>query len=64
MADITKCTNGGCPLASRCYRRTAPESRWQSWSSFSCRVTPQGPECDNFIETVTTVTTNCTLEAK
>ena len=31
MADITKCSGGGCPLKNNCYRYLASSSEWQSY---------------------------------
>jgi hypothetical protein len=34
MADITKCANEHCPSKEQCYRYTAPDGVWQSFSFF------------------------------
>ena len=33
MADITMCSGTGCDLKLKCYRHTAVQSDWQSWSA-------------------------------
>ena len=40
MSNITKCANTECPLAERCYRRTAiPHPHYQSWAEFKPTAT-------------------------
>ena len=34
MADISKCSGTGCKLKYHCFRYTAPDSYWQSYSDF------------------------------
>ena len=31
MPDISMCKGINCPLRIRCYRHTAPQSKYQSW---------------------------------
>jgi hypothetical protein len=37
MADITKCSTEKCKHSKTCYRKTAWESKYQSWSDFDCK---------------------------
>jgi hypothetical protein len=40
MADITKCSNGTCPIKHTCYRWTAPaDPLWQSYARFEPTIT-------------------------
>lgn len=35
MADITKCSQNGCPMADTCYRVKAEDNPfWQSWTNY------------------------------
>lgn len=34
MTDISKCRGEGCPIKESCYRFTAPNGYWQSYSDF------------------------------
>jgi hypothetical protein len=46
MADITKCSTEDCPLASKCYRKTAISDPYrQAWGNFPV----VGNKCDFFI---------------
>jgi len=47
MADISKCKNNECKKQETCYRFTAPESYWQSYSDF--RPDENG-ECKHYWE--------------
>ena len=51
MADITMCTQVTCPLASRCYRRTAVEGQHQSWAEFNWFDWDFGYACDHYVPT-------------
>lgn len=46
MADITKCIYDNCPKKD-CYRLTAVDSSWQSWSDFSEEI-KSGKECSHY----------------
>lgn len=48
MADITKCKGIGCPIRDKCYRFTAPEGRWQSYSNFVPSLNETKTECPYF----------------
>lgn len=49
MADITKCGTAGCPLAGKCYRKTAPDtSEWQSYAFFIWSDKGGKIECSHF----------------
>ena len=40
MSDITKCSGKDCYLRMTCYRYTATEGMWQSWSDFDSDTKP------------------------
>lgn len=42
------CTNEECPLAERCYRKTANESLYQAIAYFTYVKVNDVPQCDNF----------------
>ena len=46
MADISKCSNTKCKTRATCYRATAPDGRWQSYSEF--KVNKDGT-CDYYV---------------
>ena len=59
MTDITKCINVGCKKASSCYRITATNDAWQSYSDFSKSPTGENGECEYYWET-----TNLTCDSE
>ena len=60
MADITMCTNKGCPNAPICYRVQAIPSEWQSMAWFDYTISGRDVECANYIQTVRIIVTNGT----
>ena len=48
MADITKCKGIDCPIRDKCYRFTAPDGRWQSYSNFAKYLNETKTECPYF----------------
>ena len=46
MADISKCSNTKCKTRATCYRATAPDGMWQSYSEF--KVNKDGT-CDYYV---------------
>ena len=53
MADISMCVGTGCPLASECYRHTAPQN--QHWQTFFTFVPYDHPSksCEMFWDNMT-----------
>lgn len=50
MADITKCSTEDCPLADKCYRKTAINNPlYQAWGNFPI----YGSHCAFYIPTET-----------
>lgn len=45
MADITKCSNDLCPIKETCYRHTAKDSDWQSYTLYQPVVSTLGTTC-------------------
>lgn len=50
MSDITKCSNGECPLRYECWRFLAPANPcWQSYDSYEYDDVVGELKCDSFI---------------
>jgi hypothetical protein len=50
MADISMCTNEGCPLSGGCYRQQAtPNEVWQSYAMFSYTRVEDKVYCASYI---------------
>jgi len=48
MPDITMCQNEECPSKEKCFRYTAPASKYQSYTVFPV---PEGKDkCEYFME--------------
>lgn len=48
MADITKCVAKDCPLKDKCYRFTAKDGHWQSYSNYESDLNEDKTECKSF----------------
>lgn len=64
MTDITKCANGNCPNALRCYRIQAPDSKYQSYSAFPYHFGINGVVCDYYFPMYSITSSNNTKESK
>lgn len=53
MPDITMCSTRICPLATKCYRKTAtPSEHWQSYALFEAAISAYNKTtCEHYIKT-------------
>lgn len=50
MTDITKCANKKCKIKEQCYRYTAKDGYWQSYTEFSKgKVIKDKKECEEYL---------------
>lgn len=48
IADITMCLTENCPLADKCYRKTATPSTYQSFQYFKLYLDKEKETCEMF----------------